>query len=46
MKNSQRERLPKAPAGLSLEARELWQKTVKLWRIDDPTALLSLKKRM
>jgi len=43
MKNSQRDRLPKAPSGLSLEARELWQKTVKLWRIDDPTALLSLK---
>ena len=43
MKNPQRDRLPKAPSGLSLEARELWQKTVKVWRIDDPTLLLCLK---
>jgi phage terminase small subunit len=32
----------KPPNTLSAEATSLWSRTIELWRIDDPTALLCL----
>jgi len=31
------------PKGLSYEAKKLWQDTVKMWELDDPTALVNLR---
>ena len=31
------------PKGLSFEAKRLWNDTIKLWEVDDPTALVNLR---